>query len=427
MNNSPKEKRSNETLVTAIVVIVVISIVTAILIPILSGTLKNKKEDEKYPYVLVHGLMGFGTSSSINGVVSYWGATAGRLTDMLPKEGYSVYEASVGPVSSTWDRTCELYAQLFGGRVDYGEAHSEKHGHDRYGRMYEPLFDGLGTDVGKVNLIGHSFGGETVRLLTSLMTYGDETEQNASDDVSALFKGGQGDLINSVTALCSPHNGTTLMHVLDTAYPFTDLLVDMAFLLGGTAGNAMNDMFDFQLDHFGITTKKGEQLTENELRNTLNTVMSDSTDHAATELSPEGASELNKKIKLSPDVVYISYAFSSTHEGSVLKTQVPNSDTFALLRIPARLMGAYSVNTVSNIKIDRSWMENDGLVNTVSAKYPVGDEFCEYSEDTGLQKGIWNVMPVMNGDHGKVIGLGNSANDLKSFYLNLFTMIESVK
>lgn len=427
MDSTENKKRSNDTLVTTIVVIVVISIVTAILIPVITKSFKKSPETEKYPYVLVHGLMGYGTSSSINGVVSYWGATAGRITDMMSDEGFEVYEASVGPVSSTWDRTCELYAQLFGGRVDYGEAHSLEHGHDRYGRMYEPLFEGLGENIEKVNLVGHSFGGETVRLLASLMAYGDETEQNASDDVSPLFKGGQADKIHSVVTLCSPHNGTTLMHVLDSTYPFTDLLVDMAFLLGGTTANVTSDMFDFQLDHFGITTKKGEQLTENELRNTIDTIMSDSTDHAAAELSPEGAKELNKKIKLSPDIYYLSYAFSTTHEGSVLKTQVPNSDTFALLRIPSRLMGAYSVNTVSNITIDRTWMENDGLVNTVSAKYPIGDEFCEYSEDSKLEKGIWNVMPTQNGDHGKAVGLGNSSTELKKFYLSFFNLIEEVK
>ena len=48
-------------------------------------------------------------------------------------------------MGSAWDRTCELYAQLTGTRVDYGKAHAEKYGHARYGRTYEkPLFPGWG-------------------------------------------------------------------------------------------------------------------------------------------------------------------------------------------------------------------------------------------------------------------------------------------
>ncbi|MBQ3151185.1 MAG: lipase [Clostridia bacterium] len=427
MEPNENKKRSNDTLVTAIVIVVVVSIVVALLIPVISRSVQKNKEEEKYPYVLVHGLMGYGTSSAVNGVVSYWGATAGRLTSMLSAEGYDVYEASVGPISSTWDRTCELYAQLYGGRVDYGAAHSEKHGHDRYGRMYEPLFEGMENDSLKVNLVGHSFGGETVRLLASLMEFGDETEQNACNDASPLFKGGKGEKIYSVTTLCSPHNGTTAIYVLDSAYPVSDLLVDMALLLGGTAGNVTNELFDFQLDHFGITTKKGEAMTEDELHNTVTTILADNEDHAVTDLSPDGAKKLNEQIKLSPHTYYISYAFSSTHEGSLLDVQVPNADTFALLRLPSRLIGSYSKNTVTNYPIDRSWLENDGLVNVVSAKYPFGDEYCEYTEGEKIQKGIWNVMPVQKGDHAKAVGMGVSSDTLESFFLGFIRLIEEVK
>lgn len=46
--------------------------------------------------------------------------------------GYEVYTATVGPIVSNWDRACELYAYIKGGRVDYGKIHSEKYGHSRY-------------------------------------------------------------------------------------------------------------------------------------------------------------------------------------------------------------------------------------------------------------------------------------------------------
>ncbi len=50
----------------------------------------------------------------------YWGMTTGSLPDYLATKGYETYAASVGPLSSAWDRACELYAQLVGARTDYG-------------------------------------------------------------------------------------------------------------------------------------------------------------------------------------------------------------------------------------------------------------------------------------------------------------------
>jgi hypothetical protein len=38
---------------------------------------------------------------------------------MLPNKGYTVLTPTIGPISSNWDRACELYAYLKGGIVDY--------------------------------------------------------------------------------------------------------------------------------------------------------------------------------------------------------------------------------------------------------------------------------------------------------------------
>ena len=47
------------------------------------------------------------------------------IQEDLKRNGYTVHTAAVGPVSSNWDRACELYAQINGGTVDYGAAHAE--------------------------------------------------------------------------------------------------------------------------------------------------------------------------------------------------------------------------------------------------------------------------------------------------------------
>ena len=75
------------------------------------------------PFIFVHGLNGWGGAEDINGIMPYWGATTGNLMQYLEHEGYECYSASVGPMSSAWDRACELYAQLMGTTVDYGIAH----------------------------------------------------------------------------------------------------------------------------------------------------------------------------------------------------------------------------------------------------------------------------------------------------------------
>lgn len=64
------------------------------------------------PCVFVHGLGGWGNYDTVNEVAPYWGMTTGSLLAYLESEGYDCYAASVGPISSAWDRACELYAQL---------------------------------------------------------------------------------------------------------------------------------------------------------------------------------------------------------------------------------------------------------------------------------------------------------------------------
>lgn len=87
---------------------------------------------EKTPIVLVHGIFGWGRGEM---PFHYFGGFhGGDYQAELEKQGHIVFTAGVGPVSSNWDRACELYAQIKGGRVDYGQRHSETHGHKRYGR-----------------------------------------------------------------------------------------------------------------------------------------------------------------------------------------------------------------------------------------------------------------------------------------------------
>ena len=125
-----------------------------------------------YPTVFVHGLLGWGARDALYRAVPYWGLAAGDVLGYLNACGYDCRAASVGIISSAWDRACELYAELTGGTADYGIAHAQHFGHARFGTAYPaPLVPDWGADR-PIDLVGHSFGGATARLLLQLLADG---------------------------------------------------------------------------------------------------------------------------------------------------------------------------------------------------------------------------------------------------------------
>ena len=213
---------------------------------------------ERYPTIYVHGLMGWGEHDQIYAVTPYWGLTS-DLMPYLTGKGYESYAASVGPLSSAWDRACELYAQLTGTTVDYGAAHAAEYDHARYGVTYDkPLFEGWSADK-KINLVGHSFGGATIRLFLDILADGSAEEQAAAKaagtEVSPFFQGGKADWVYSLTTLAAPHNGTTFLECCGDMTQFAaEASTTMAKLLGISD---FKGVYDFQLEQFGFYRKDG--------------------------------------------------------------------------------------------------------------------------------------------------------------------------
>lgn len=391
-----------------------------------------KEEKVRYPYILVHGLYGWGADSGINDTAPYWGAGTGSLKDYLTSKGYTVHEASVGPFNSTWDRACELYAQITGQRVDYGEAHAKEHNHERYGDTYSsPLFPEWGkkTEGGqiyKVNLIGHSFGGNTIRMLTSLLEYGDKTEQDTKqDNMSELFKGGKGNYVNSLTTLCTPHNGSTLYYVLDEN-ELIPLIMSASYAVAGLSDTFnMGNIINYHLPNIPKGQEESSSLLPG-LSDIYGMIKNTGADNAAYELSPDGAKQLNDYMKAVDSVYCFSYSFSTTKKDE-RGFHKPVDSTLLPLKITAELMGKYDNNLQTDYEIDEQWLENDGLVNVISARYPFDEGHIEYSEGISAAPGIWNVMPLLPGDHGTVIGLNADRDKTRKFYDELFDMIENLR
>lgn len=360
-----------------------------------------------YKFVFVHGLSGWGSYDAVNKIMPYWGMFGGDLMAYLNDKGFDCYAASVAPSSSAWDRACELYAQLTGTVVDYGKAHSESCNHDRYGEDFtgRALIDSFSSED-KINLLGHSFGGATVRIFAHLMENGSAEEIAATDanDLSDFFKGGKGDYIYSVTALAAPHNGTSAYCISTDDVPVKED-ENLFESVKREIQNALSNMI-------GPATQDRE---ENKAQ----------WDNAAYDMYIDNALELNKNIATLENAYYFSIPCSATVKNEDGTYSPVESKMESLFVSSSKAMGAFTGVTEGGFVIDESWQENDGLVNTISAKAPSSSPVTDYDKDN-VQKGIWNIMPTYDGDHMSLQGGMTKPNDIKSFYLEHLSMINSL-
>ena len=402
---------------------------------------------ECYPTIYVHGLMGWGEHDQIYAVTPYWGLTS-DLMPYLTGKGYESYAASVGPLSSAWDRACELYAQLTGTTVDYGAAHAAEYGHARYGVTYDkPLFEGWSADK-KINLVGHSFGGATIRLFLDILADGSAEEQAAAKaagtEVSPFFQGGKADWVYSLTTLAAPHNGTTFLECCGDMTQFAaEASTTMAKLLGISD---FKGVYDFQLEQFGFYRKDGETVLE-ALDRVLHSDFLSHNDNVFRDLTIDRALELNDDIEIQPNVYYFSYAGDKTRQSTLTGERTSAVDMTPLfVPFANQMCGYYDQTTAGGFRIDKSWAPNDGLVNTVSALYPTdsagrcltqsgktGYVQQDGYSNVGYQPGVWNVMPVRHYDHGNFIAgmpvpdlASQSIPALRQFYLGLMDNLSHV-
>lgn len=85
-------------------------------------------------------------------------------------------------------------------------------------------------------------------------------------------------------------------------------------------------------------------------------------------------------------------------------------------------IGAYRGKTRGGMEIGENWRENDGLVNTCSASWPLGSAHRELDREH-IEPCIWNVFPVFRGDHMALQGGLIHKKDIRAFYLDLLEMI----
>ena len=349
--------------------------------------------------VFVHGLSGWGSYDKEHRVIPYWGMRNGDLMSFLSKNGFRSYAASVSPDGSAWDRACELYAQIAGLRVDYGKVHSARNGHSRFGQNYtgRPLIPSW-DDNTRLILIGHSFGGTTIRLFASMLKNGSPEERvgTAEKELSPFFKGGLSHRVHSIIALASPMNGTSIYDMLrdpdfDREKVKTPWLSKVLARIGAKK----------------VHNKKTDRAKS---------------DFADYEMRIDHALELNKRIETLPEVYYFSVPYSCC-ERQADGTYRPRGAEPFLVRT-ACMVGAYSGYTRGGFHIDESWRDNDGLVNTISAMAPLNAPSQPFDKND-IKTGIWNVCPVMRGDHMFPQGGMLHKHNKKELYIKLLKMVTS--
>ncbi len=373
-----------------------------LLLPACGDQTQPVPERSDAEYIFVHGLSGWGSYDDANKYMPYWGMRGGQLFRLADGKGFLCYAASVAPEGSAWDRACELYAQLAGRRVDYGAAHSAHFGHERFGRDFsqEPLIPDWGSGK-KLVLLGHSFGGATVRLFSEIMANGSAEERAATDfaDLSPFFLGGQEERIRAVVTLAAPSNGTT-------AY---DLHTDESFDAGAVDISRWDDFWG----DFFSRRKKAEPDGRS------------ADDYAAFDMHIDNARALNERISTLPGTYYFAVPCSATEPGEDGTQQPIRSIMEPMFRRSSVQMGCYTGATAGGFKVDASWRENDGLVNTVSAMAPSGAPAARY-DPKDVTPGVWQVMPTYQGDHMSLQGGLMKKTDIRPFYLELLEMIDTL-
>ncbi|EXV05038.1 bacterial lipase [Metarhizium robertsii] len=303
--------------------------------------------DKSIPIVQVPGFSGWG--APLLGAINYFGGVI-DMPNLLLDEGYTVIVAPVAPISTNWERACELYRQLTFGRfstvnpntrvinevydvdIDYGTYFpAGPHAPDDTTRTGQtkttdrrrailfsnsPNFRRWKWDrEHKVHFVCHSQGGNTVRYLIGLMANG------AGALHSEYFsQAGRDDWTVSVTTIGTPHRGTTLINALQGFLSRSRLrAVGLVARFFATASfyPPGRRAYDLQLDHWGIRRNAGEtfqqMLVRMEADNGPVWKWLNSDNNGLYDNSIEGVHDLSQRVpNTSENIFYFSLSFHAT-------------------------------------------------------------------------------------------------------------------
>ncbi|MBQ9066556.1 MAG: hypothetical protein IJ133_03410 [Clostridia bacterium] len=356
---------------------------------------------ERYPVILVPGVLGYGDDKAVSKVFPYFGMTSAPVESIVKEGGQECYTASFGLLSSIWERTCELYAQIKGGQVDYGEAFAARAGIDRFGKKYPGWIPDWDNDH-KIILIAHGFGAPVARLLVDLMAGGSKEEQAAPGHMlSDLFTGGKDRAVHAVVTLAGVNDGTTLLQGFEDKVPgISKKLVQAALktqkikdegaadaYLSGTAGNLLFDLGLDGMEAFNASVSANPE-----------------TYYIAYtgEVTKDYADAIVPKIRQKLDEFdggYSAKSFDKRYYNKKHWEMVLPTPSAGLLAPTATFLGLFKNYLPENPIVSFESHPNDGLVNTNTSLAPSTEEAAAFQSADRCQPGRWYQMPIERKNH----------------------------
>ncbi|KAF8922101.1 alpha/beta-hydrolase [Mucidula mucida] len=344
-----------------------------------------------------------------------------------------VFFAKVGAVSSLHDRACELYYDLVGGTVDYGEEHSRQHRHKRYGRT---IFKGLypyWSQEYPLHFVGHSMGGATITKLQHLIKHG---------HFGSLA---DPDMFLSVTSISTPFRGTQVVYSLgervDAAplvRPFSvgDLLSKFVHV-----GAYLNPLLPDFLDIWRLEARSlafHETSVLNFLQQLCHSDFARSRDVAPWDVTFAAAEERDNNMEGEPNAgtFYKSFAAvmtqrtdSNNHTPTfkhifsmplfILASLAGRFDFSSLQPVPSflkkRLRGRVHANPIgegSSYTLGEEFFANDGVAPLFSQWHPL-----ECNSEI-LEPGIWHVYELPDTTHTSLVPFWWSTERQQTFWKN---------
>ncbi|OQR87389.1 hypothetical protein ACHHYP_08900 [Achlya hypogyna] len=305
-------------------------------------------ERTQQPVVMVHGAFGWGQKTPLFGTMpSYWPVQALDATN----PNYIIVE--VGKISSDYDRACEVFYQLYGGTVDYGEEHAAT-----CGRCFESLCPAHLTHEQAIFALAR----RTPLCIQTGASLAIELYQLLCRDHFGV--GSSHKWVKSITCICGPLTGSTLSNMLGIGPDSTLKLLSGGHLVGSSFAlfwklqecylPSLKALYDLNMAQWNNVTSWADVFSPS-------STLFESRDFLWDDIVPATRLQRNQALVDMDKVHLFSVVTSAKDHPNVLSGM-----TWFLSLFTTRLPKHEPFHGFDS----RHWANNDGVVNTYSQLYP---------------------------------------------------------